>query len=637
MEEDIKKSISQGSAFISSAQNSDGSFFSLSSPNKDFKDSLVFPSIFSTTLILQSICRINDPKLYNVSKKCVAFLLSQRSNSWSFNYWVKNSKEHKDIPYPDDLDDTFCAISALYMFDKKLIDGNVLAKLTSLLTTLEVEEGGPYRTWLVSENAKEGWLDTDFVVNANIAYFLSEIDVSLPKQIRFLESCIVNDKISSPYYPTNFPGIYFLSRFYIGPLRQKLVRRLMRSSYENSLEAALIALSLLNFGESTSVVADHISYILKNQKKGHWVSHPFYTGVNPERDRNYYAGCESLTTTLCLEALNMFQQKTLEKSVQVDIAKAKIDLDRKIIGRVKKRFLYTGRCLQDDAIEVIDKIKSGDNAYQITLTPYYLKLALGKKGEKISEEFLISLGCASLYGWIAYTIYDDFYDEEGDPKLLSVANVALRTLTEIIGLSTYSKKIIDLVDSANSWELKNARPKFEKGILLKDVSLPNDKNYKYLVNKSFAHSLGSAAIFFSLGYDENSNELKDLEKFFRSYIIAKQLNDDAHDWQEDFKAGHTTPVIVKLIKKLLEKEPNYVISSNQALLDSLQEIFWFEVILDVCEEILVHVDRAKKSVESIRIIEKPIFLLNFLKGVEEGALKALREQKQTVEFLNTYV
>jgi len=86
------------------------------------------------------------PKVKTIKQKAAKFLLSQKSKHWSFNYWVRNSQEAKKLPYPDDLDDTFCALSALFQYDPNLINGSAMAKIITLLTAMEKKEGGPYRT-----------------------------------------------------------------------------------------------------------------------------------------------------------------------------------------------------------------------------------------------------------------------------------------------------------------------------------------------------------------------------------------------------------------------------------------------------------------------------------------------------------
>jgi hypothetical protein len=640
----IESTIISGIAFLAKSQQQNGSFLSLSSPEENnFSKAIIFPSVFSTTLILSSLISLEEFEgLQEVKEKAVSFLLSQKSKDWSFNYWDRNSDQYKNIPYPDDLDDTFCALAALHLFDPKILDGIALGKTISLLTTLEVEEGGPYRTWLVESTAKKEWLDIDFAVNANIAYFLSLLDISLPKQIQFLEEEIEKGNISSPYYPTDFPSLYFISRFYKGQYKSKLIKILKESNPKNSLENALVSLSLINFNERREEVKKYVDRIIKDQKDNKWEACSFYVGVNPKRDRSYFAGSDALTSAFCLQALSEYQRYALS-SPGKNLETRKIELDRSVLGQVKKRYSRTGRNLQDQAIETIDKVKAGDEACHITLTPFFFSQALGNNGSRIGDELLTALGAVNLYGWIAYTIYDDFLDEEGDVAKLSVANVALREVTGVFesilpgtGFVNYAHDVMDMIDSANTWEVTMARNRIKKSDNLKDIQLPDWGNLEKLSARSFGHALGSIALLYSLGFYDLSPEVKNLEKFFKSYLIAKQLNDDAHDWQEDLKNGHLTPVVTRLLSKLLEKKPVYIVTSIEVLIEELNEIFWYDVILGTCEEILTHVQKAKKSIKNIPLIEKPEILESLLIDVEGGALKALRDQKRTIDFLNIY-
>ncbi len=640
----IDNSVEKAILFLAKSQQPNGSFLSLSSKSPtNFKEAIIFPSVFSSTLILSSLARINENEtLKTIKEKLASFLLAQRSDAWSFNYWDREAVEYKKIPYPDDLDDTFSALAALHLYDPKIITGEVLAKSVSLLTTLEVDEGGPYRTWLVDENSESAWKDVDFAVNSNIGYFLSLIGVSLPKQIDFLERQIAEDKIESPYYPNSYPLIYFISRFYKGPYKDNLIKKIHSLSPSNSLDNALCALSLMNLNEKHENIKDHVEYVIENQMNGYWEAAPFYTGVNPKRDNNYFAGSDELTTGFCIEALYAFSQYTAVIS-QKNIEKKGEELDRSILNLTKKRFLNTGRGLQEQAIEVIDSVKRDDKSFQITLTPFYFTFSLGNHGSDVSDELLVALGSANLYGWIAYSIYDDFLDEEGELAKLSVANVALRESSGIFetilpgsGFVNHARKVIDAIDSANTWEVTMTRKKIKKGDMLKEIVLPDWGNFEKIAARSFGHALGPIAILYSLGFYDQSSEVKNLEKFFRSYLIAKQLNDDAHDWQEDLQKGHMTPVVTLLLHRMLIKKPNYEVISMNILIQDLNEIFWYDVILDTCENILMYVRKAKKYIQKIPIIEKPEILEDLLIGVENGALKAIKDRKKTVDFLNVY-
>ena len=145
--------IEKGVAYLYSVQEKNGSFLSLSSSHSNtFNDKPFYHTTFSTSLILSCSHWINpSTKLNIIKQKAATFLLTQKSRHWSWNYWIRKSKESKQRPYPDDLDDTFCALSALFLYNPKLIDGESFSYIVQLLSLLEIQEGGPYRTWLIKK------------------------------------------------------------------------------------------------------------------------------------------------------------------------------------------------------------------------------------------------------------------------------------------------------------------------------------------------------------------------------------------------------------------------------------------------------------------------------------------------------
>jgi hypothetical protein len=152
------------------------------------------------------------PELAVFKKTATAFLLEQKSDNWSFNYWKRGSLESRNEPYPDDLDDTALALSALYILDKSFFTGDMLAQMIMLLTSAESQEGGPYFTWINPPTDAAVWKDIDNVVNANIAYLLSLQKVHLPKLNIFLKQVVQEGDFFSPYYVDGYPLVYFISR-----------------------------------------------------------------------------------------------------------------------------------------------------------------------------------------------------------------------------------------------------------------------------------------------------------------------------------------------------------------------------------------------------------------------------------------
>ena len=64
-------------------------------------------------------------------------MLSQKSEYWSWNYWKRDSEDAINFPYPDDLDDTFCALATLAHYDKRMITGDIFAHIVKLCSFVD--------------------------------------------------------------------------------------------------------------------------------------------------------------------------------------------------------------------------------------------------------------------------------------------------------------------------------------------------------------------------------------------------------------------------------------------------------------------------------------------------------------------
>lgn len=646
--------IDSGIEFLREEQQTDGSFLSLSSPDPvTFQQPLSFHSVFPTALILLSLLSLDEtPTIAIIKEKAAKFLLSQKNKYWSFNYWARGSEEAKTMPLPDDLDDTFCALSALFRYKPKLFTGSTLAKITLLLTTMETKEGGPYRTWFVGENAPPIWKDTDIVVNTNIAYFLSLQDIELPNVTQLLETAISRNKLTTPYYPTPFPFLYFLSRFYTGKKAKNLVDILHQNTdhWQSPLDCALATLSLLNFHEDASLLKKNIQYLLNTQQAGHWGPALFYLDINPTRDRSHYAGSSALTTAFCLEAYSRYENAVKQQSsVQFPSPKKQkkngIELiQAKIESEVIRRFSLFPHEFQEIANAVLTDMLQKDSKHQIALLPYYFTATLGTNGAAVEDSFLIRLGVANTLGWLAYTIYDNVWDEESDPKTLSIANVALREIAEIFSsilpsqpeFYSFYRDTMDTMEWSNLWEVLHCRMKITNGTFaVSSYSLPEFGSYEKLAQKSFGHALGPIAILYSLGFTNKSSEMNNLLGFLRHYLIARQLNDDAHDWQSDLAKGQVTAVVAKILSLYKTTYPDKAIVLQRKLA-VFQELFWDSVIVDVCHDIQIHVNASRRYLNELMLISYPQLFEDMLQTIERSAKTAISEREKTLSFIGAY-
>jgi hypothetical protein len=639
MKNRIQKAISEGIHFLANEQREDGSFLCLVTPTlNDYSKIETCPAIVPANIVLSSLAHI--PKTETVTKitsKLIPFLLSQKGEYWSYNYWFRESPEFKALPYPDDLDDTFCALAALYEYDSTLFDGEAMAKIATMLTSAEMKEGGPYNMWLVPPEGRSQWHDVDLVVNSNIGYFLSLQDIRLPGLDAHIDSCIEEKKYSFPYC-SDYPGLYFISRFYEGTKKKEMIDYLVSKreedgKWENPLQTALAVSALLNLSSGTlhSAVTKSIEYLLREQRDGHWKPYSFFFQMKTP-EKTLYAGSSSTTTALCLEALQKFTEAT-EKEIHQSTKKEE-DQERhykKILYKVCLRFRESGEYVGSTALNIIDTTIKSDTDKQIALLPYYFGRALVTQHPVISSDLLIALGAANMYGWISYTIYDKFLDGISDPKTLPVAMISLResygVLSHLLPMDTgfpkFSRKVFNMMDEANAWEIATCRFNPNQEI---DV-LPDFGDLSKLADRSIGHALGPLAILFILGYREESREIVRTIHFFKQYLIARQLDDDAHDWEEDFQAGRMTWVLVKLLEDCTSKSPT---------LEHLRTVFWNQTIVTVSNEMLERVAKSRKELYEISHLITSSTFEDMLAVIEKSALAAQKEHREIAQFLSVY-
>lgn len=211
----INAAITRAVQFLLTSQEKDGSYLVYSSPcHETFDNCKEYHSIFPSTLILDCLNSIDNlTGLDKVKDKLASFILPQQSYSGSFNYWARDSIESKTISYPDDLDSTFCTLSALTKYSNKLINGSIITNVINILTLAEIKEGGPYRTWLVSGESIRIWQDVDLAVNSNVAYFLSLHGIKLPNLTLYVEQAISKKDYYSLYYPSSYSVIFLFQDF----------------------------------------------------------------------------------------------------------------------------------------------------------------------------------------------------------------------------------------------------------------------------------------------------------------------------------------------------------------------------------------------------------------------------------------
>lgn len=630
----------RGLAFLAKQQQPSGGFASFSSAQlTPFVTQKTYHTTFAPALILSALQAVESSGADDVRNRLATFLLTQKSQHWSFNYWARNSKEAALLPYPDDLDDTFCALAALWQHDSQIVSGAGLAHAVKLLLATESQLGGPYRTWLVPKDSDKIWLDVDLAVNANIAYFLSLAADPLPNLTAYMDQAIGRRRFASPYYPTPYPLVYYIARAYTGAKKQQLATFLLQlceadGSWGTPLQTALAISSLLHLDTPKKELAKAIGYLKRTQQAdGSWPAEAFC--LDPAQvGVSYYNGAAALTTSFALEALSLYAAAGKNTEAQPQTV-----ANHPVAGMATQAFADMGGSVGKSGQQALHQMLQSTNAYEIIMLPELFYAAL-KQQPAIASRTLHNLALANVYGWIAYTIYDDFLDDEGQPTTLPIANIAMRlslqsfasALPNSQDFSDHVQAAFNTMDAANAWEVTQCRLVVH-GQSITIGKLPSYGNLKKLAERSLGHTLTPLGVLAAVGVSPKSKAARNLQKALQHYIIAKQLNDDAHDWREDLAAGRITYVVAEMLRALKITAGNHQLSNLSA---QLEQEFWHHTLPTVCDTITKHVQLSRQALATSNLLQEKNVVAKLLNDIDATIAKTRATVASAEEFLQTY-
>lgn len=630
-----KAHIRRAIEYIARAQAKDGSFSSRSFFDiKKQSGAQVRTSTFHASLIALALAEYRTiPEARAIALRALRFLTRERSPEWTWNYWHSRSPEWRDIRVPDDLDDTALALAAIAAWRPEAIGGRALARITKTLIGAETATGGPYNTWLVSGYRGTPWEDTDLGVNANIGRFLTAKDISLPGLNAYIEQAIAKREYRSKYYGP-IALMYAVSAWCQGPMTKTLIAHLAKAKPANVLMSALAASALLRLGERPARVKHLIAAIKKAQRKdGSWPAEAFFVEQIIGK-RPLYSGSEALTAAYCLEALALFDRARTRESEE----RAQKIVQRKaeqIAARALRRFTAVPE-LGSALGALVKKTLAKDVKHEIALLPHHFALSLDPK-HRPKQTIVDELCVANILGWTGYTIADKILDGEPMRHLLPGGNIAIREVSlayrRLLPEREYRKieTMLDTIDKANFWEHRACALGRTDGMIALPEQLPGYGDLSALAEKSIGHAAGPIAIMLLSGKD-GGRKARLVERFFTQYIIARQLNDDAHDWLEDMESGFLNSASVRLFGKKDGLRRIDLAREKEAL----EKQFWTSVIDGVASDIFMHVKKARRILATMAFVKDKTYLESLLAPLERAAQKAIRERDTSREFLEAY-
>lgn len=573
---------------------------------------LGFETPFVSILVWQALEKINNPTAKQIIKNGIEKIIDEKNENWSFNYWKRESKKYIAEPYPDDLDDTFCALRTIFQHNPNLIKSKDWVKITNLLVFCEEKTGGPYRTWVLPKE-NEKWRETDLAVNCNIQYFLETQEIELKKINNLIEKSISEKSFYSPYYDEN-QVIYFIGRVYKGKNKDVLNELINKKiiGEKNPLELAILLSSAMRLG--SEIEENYIEKLTDQQTNdGSWSKENFY-----HCKKNEYIGDKALSTALIIETLNLYK---LKKQTKVSEPETNITVN-KIVREIKKCSVDLDKKTKKKFDQICQKITKKENVEMILMSPFVVAENLTET-KKITEDFLIKLSVITALGWMAYTIYDDLIDGDKSINWLPIANIICRKMDIMFVqllpekenfLKEYQETMKNL-EEANFWELDNCRGRKGK--------IPNFNKIERLADRSMGHALTAMAVLYK--EEVCVKDILKLKTFFQFFLAAKQMSDDAHDWETDLKKGQINSAAVEVLK--ISTDKNY---------DKLRLIFWEKVFDKYAERIMNYCEKAKATIKQVSCLKSTACFDKMVEKVIKSTKMALDEKKETIDFVNNY-
>lgn len=520
----------------------------------------------------------------------------------------------------EDLNRVFWVLYGLYKFDPQLIDGAWLAYAIKRLTKSELKAGGPYGS---AKNSVET------ITNGLIAAFLVQYEVSLPNVEKYITKVL--DSVNRKKMNTSMLCFMYV----VAPILNK--------KNKQRILAELNKLKPKNL-ENSAHSAVYISTVLKIEPKSNinpYVEHLLLQIDNKDSDKGTFNFSEKNTTSkmivrngLIVEALSYYILAHTKKTKKTQSS----ILYKDVCRRTKSELASLPSPLDKTSLNMWRQMIIADKNHEIVLMPkFFAETLIGCPDYLMAQ--CNNLGTANFYNWISTVIYDDFIDEEGSPGLLPLANITHRSSLQIYNevladtpyFNAYVEKLYRKVDTANAWEVANTRAEVNKG-KISITNLPVYEERELLADRALGHVIGPILITMRLPKIQ-PEQIKAIEQAMKHYLIARQLNDDLHDWRKDLQAGHLSSVLTDMLDGI---EVRTGVHDLEELIPKLEDYFLKRGLKIACQKLLEHISSSRRALNASMIVKNKggfILLLDNLQiSAEDALLVALNRQ----DFVKAY-
>lgn len=483
----------------------------------------------------------------------------------------------------------FLSLSALHLHSAEGIDGISLAQATALLVKNEIAVGGPYSDLHgVTEDT-----------NSMIEFFLSQLDI--PHASNLLSKYEFKDS----YNHVNKDFTDYLKHTVLAAKSYKLSKK-DGWSFEKLLHT-------ISCAAAKNVSRADLDLL--------------YSAITAKLQKRSPLFKEILFATAGCTVLSIYEKP--QKSSDNTLAK----LSQSIYKQVLKDMHMADSELNERIQGAIKTVQTVDQAYEISLISYLFRTQTSNT--VIQDSDYITLGKANVCLWAAYTIYDDIMDGESVVEDLPTANIFMRrslyyfrTCFPDLTSANLVEEFFTKMDGANSWELQNCRAAV-RGNNIIFSSFPDYKDLHVIADRACAHILGPLLVHKNV----RKNSEISLQHSLYNYLIAKQIEDDIHDWQQDFARGHISWVVLYLLTKLQISPGSY--NQNKLLL-KMKEYYWNQGCFELLKIQASYIDKSKTYLVSVGNTYNSLKTNTLLDQLGSSNEKSVKQLRMHYDFVTSF-